>query len=294
MKQHQQQSAPLIKDVNGQLRTVKEGLYLLYLNVLIQATKIAHDIGIFIDNQRKLDCRETLDYIRPSTNGNPFQFARGRRKNKRKHGKGRHRRKRCHCKRGKDGAVGPKGPRGIPGAAGAAFAIHAAHYVVDIPKPALRSFHQDNCETKWNGVLCSSNATFMNNGKGDVIQAFNTNNLNGTVTSPFSPADDGKFKILQDGLVLFYLNIAVLSKGPFRDSFAVHVDNKRIMQCTESKDITVPSDISPLFNAKEKTCSATGLYYVRKDQNVSIKILSADTAIILYPEMTYFGAVLLR
>ncbi|CAG2210306.1 unnamed protein product [Mytilus edulis] len=40
------------------------GLYLMYLNVLISATLSKHDVGIFIADDKKLVCRENLDYVR--------------------------------------------------------------------------------------------------------------------------------------------------------------------------------------------------------------------------------------
>ncbi|XP_052103805.1 uncharacterized protein LOC127737277 [Mytilus californianus] len=46
------------------------GLYLLYLNVLISATLSKHDVGIFISDDKKLVCRENLDYVRGTVSTN--------------------------------------------------------------------------------------------------------------------------------------------------------------------------------------------------------------------------------
>ncbi|XP_056004865.1 uncharacterized protein LOC125657905 isoform X2 [Ostrea edulis] len=77
--QHIEEVTPLLQSqTDTSLFTVtKSGIHLLYLNILIQATKSSHDIAIYIDSDRKLDCRESLDYVR-SDASNPFMYSKGK------------------------------------------------------------------------------------------------------------------------------------------------------------------------------------------------------------------------
>lgn len=46
--------------------------------------------------------------------------------------------------------------------------------------------------------------------------------------------------------------------------------------------------------SKGKTCSVSGVFFLQRSSDLSIRILTSQTAVILKPENTNFGAILLK
>jgi hypothetical protein len=46
--------------------------------------------------------------------------------------------------------------------------------------------------------------------------------------------------------------------------------------------------------SKGKTCSVSGVFFLQQGSDLSIRLLTTNTAVILKPENTNFGAVLLK
>ncbi|KAJ8310197.1 hypothetical protein KUTeg_012062 [Tegillarca granosa] len=54
---------PLKQTTPGNFKALKSGIYLLYLNMMIYASAVKNDVAIYIKDDKRLDCRETLDVV---------------------------------------------------------------------------------------------------------------------------------------------------------------------------------------------------------------------------------------
>ena len=68
---------------------------------------------------------------------------------------------------------------------------------------------------------------------------------------------------------------------------------RNVFRCMESIDYVKP-DSSSNFNSRYKSCSVTGLLYIKENETVEVQNLYANIQIDLSDDATYFGAVLLN
>lgn len=75
---------------------------------------------------------------------------------------------------------------------------------------------------------------------------------------------------------------------------AIYIDGIRKLDCRESLDYVRSDPSNPYIFSKGKTCSVSAVFFLRQSSDLSIRILTSQTAVILKPENTNFGAILLK
>lgn len=75
---------------------------------------------------------------------------------------------------------------------------------------------------------------------------------------------------------------------------AIYIDGTRKLDCRESLDYVRSDPSNPYMFSKGKTCSVSGVFFLQRSSDLSIRILTSQTAVILKPENTNFGAILLK
>ena len=92
---------------------------------------------------------------------------------------------------------------------------------------------------------------------------------------------------------LLFVQILVQATKSSHD-IAIYVDDSRKLDCRESLDYVRSNPANPFLYSKGKTCSVSGVFYLAQGSELTIRILTSHTAVILKPENTNFGAILLK
>ena len=92
---------------------------------------------------------------------------------------------------------------------------------------------------------------------------------------------------------LLFVQILVQATKSSHD-IAIYVDDSRKLDCRESLDYVRFNPANPFLYSKGKTCSVSGVFYLAQGSELTIRILTSHTAVILKPENTNFGAILLK
>lgn len=153
---------------------------------------------------------------------------------------------------------------------------------------------KDSCFQEYGGTLCYSSKTFENGGIKNMLGV----PWKLSYPSEKSPLEmtstNGQFKVKYDGVYLIYLNI-LLIPSQHEERFGVFLDDLQIMTCQDGLLTAQEFDVNnKVYNLTEKSCSTLGVFYVNKNQILSIRIETKHTKIRLWSVGNNFGVVLLH
>ncbi|XP_061194776.1 uncharacterized protein LOC133202930 [Saccostrea echinata] len=154
------------------------------------------------------------------------------------------------------------------------------------------------CCFVWSGTFCA-NQTFMINDPLHGVKFFKpspwmkSQHIEEVEPLSQSQADTSSFTVTKSGLHLLYLNVLIQATKSSHD-IAIYIDSSRKLDCRESLDYVRSIPSNPFMYSKGKTCSVSGVFFIQQGSQLSIRFLTANTAVILKPENTNFGAILLK
>ncbi|XP_062567551.1 uncharacterized protein LOC134229772 [Saccostrea cucullata] len=155
-----------------------------------------------------------------------------------------------------------------------------------------------SCCYVWSGTFCA-NQTFMINDPLHGVKFFRpsswmkSQHIEEVEPLSQSQADTSSFTVTKSGLHLLYLNVLIQATKSSHD-VAIYIDSNRKLDCRESLDYVRSNPSNPFMYSKGKTCSVSGVFFLQQGSQLSIRFLTANTAVILKPENTNFGAILLK
>ncbi|KAL5004827.1 hypothetical protein ScPMuIL_018283 [Solemya velum] len=173
--------------------------------------------------------------------------------------------------------------------------VVSGHYVsnkVDFKKINLNIPGSDQCENKWDGIVCR-NLTFQVSG--DVKLKFLKPALwtkNSSIQLPFDH-ESGNFRVKKRGVYLLYLQVLFDDRAA-EESIRIVCNNRTIFKCFESDD-DVEYGPGAFLSNRRKNCNLIGLRYLHENDTVSLYASGRfKMEIQLSEENTYFGATLIH
>ncbi|XP_021374032.1 uncharacterized protein LOC110463610 isoform X2 [Mizuhopecten yessoensis] len=217
-------------------------------------------------------------------------------------------------KRGKNGKRGKKGPKGdkgetavigdinlpigIPSGNGGLQPINGhrhVHFISDYDKDVpWDEFKGRGCRSLFDGEVCR-NRRFSTTEVPNIFRFLKDREPHSDVTSlPVSQSDDGIYHIHQTGTYLVYLHAAMWSvNNTGTDVFAVVLDRRSngrpstVFNCQPLNNTWTGNHYDTLL----QTCISARTLYLRKNDVLSIYLLSPDAEIDLSTGETYFGVL---
>nr|XP_011448556.2 uncharacterized protein LOC105343079 [Crassostrea gigas] len=179
--------------------------------------------------------------------------------------------------------------------------VTAVHYIPHEYKD-ISQYNNIKCSGScchvWSGTFCA-NQTFLLNDPLHGVQFFTSSpwmtsqHIEEVEPLVQNQTDTSIFSVTKSGLHLLYLNILVQATKSSHD-IAIYIDGTRKLDCRESLDYVRSDPSNPYMFSKGKTCSVSGVFFLQRSSDLSIRILTSQTAVILKPENTNFGAILLK